>query len=311
MMPNVSVPALNLNGLNLRNITGRIGPDQAMEYARGLSTLKENVSREFGDIRTAIDGLSLDNGNRALADSVFRGLIAVRNITGHIGLEQVRAYAERAAGMVHQSIRMAQDFVEIVENLPREIAALEDMVMEGFDSLAETVAGLIDSVAGPGEAAEALPGVPDTVADPATYNPALDVRPESLPPRSGVGSFGPVVFFVSEECLAVVRGVSRKAAARVEEHQVSGAKPRLEFIAPELDETSFSVFWHRGFGANPRAEIGTLRELCTQGAAKPLILGGENFGRHLLTGVDEKWLRSGPGGSPLAAEAALTFKEYL
>ena len=143
------------------------------------------------------------------------------------------------------------------------------------------------------------------------YNPALEPQNE-VPARMGVGSFGPVFFQVSEAWLVLVRGgVQRKAAARVEEHQVSGAKPRLELIAPELDETSFTVFWHRGFGANPRTEIRRLRELCTQGVAQLLILGGENFGRHLLTEVAEKWLHSGPSGAPLVAEASLTFKEYL
>lgn len=143
------------------------------------------------------------------------------------------------------------------------------------------------------------------------YNPALDRSAESHIARAGVGSFGEVVFQVSEDQLALVRGVQRKTAARVEEHQVSGSKPRLEFIAPELDETSFTVFWHRGFGANPRAEIRKLRSLCTQGAAQHLILGGENFGKHLLTEVSEKWLRSGPGGGPIVAEASLAFKEYV
>jgi hypothetical protein len=143
------------------------------------------------------------------------------------------------------------------------------------------------------------------------YNPALDQSMDAGISRAGVGSFGQVVFQVSEAWLAQVKGVQRKTAARVEEHQVSGAKPRLEFIAPELDETSFTVFWHRAFGVNPRTEIRKLRELCTLGAAQLLILGGENFGRYLLTEVSEKWLHSGPGGGPIVAEAALTVKEYV
>jgi phage protein U len=144
-----------------------------------------------------------------------------------------------------------------------------------------------------------------------TYNPALDQADDALPARYGVGSFGQVVFQVSESTLALVKNVQRKTAARVEEHQVTGAKPRLEFLSPELDQTSFTVFWHRGFGLNPRTEIKKLRELCTLGAAQRLILGGENFGKYLLLDVSESWKQSGPGGAPLTAEAALTLKEYL
>jgi phage protein U len=143
-----------------------------------------------------------------------------------------------------------------------------------------------------------------------TYNPALDRTDDADAMSSGVGSFGPVVFQVSETVIALARDVQRKTAAKVEEHQVVGSKPRLEFIAPELDETTFKVFWHRGFGVNPRTEIRKLRELCIAGTVQHLILGGENFGRHLLTGVSEAWKRSGPGGAPLTAEASLTFKEY-
>jgi len=144
-----------------------------------------------------------------------------------------------------------------------------------------------------------------------SYNPALDQGPDDAPQRSGVGSFGPVVFQVSEEVLSLVKDVRRKTAARTEEHQVVGAKPRLEFLSPELAETSFKVFWHRAFGVNPRAELQRLRVLCEAGAAQRLILGGENFGKHMLTEVSESWLRSGPDGAPLVAEASLTLKEYV
>lgn len=142
------------------------------------------------------------------------------------------------------------------------------------------------------------------------YNPALDGSQDAETPRYAVGSFGSVAFQVSEEVLALVSGVQRKTAARVEEHQVIGEKPRLEFLSPELDETSFSVFWHRGFGLNPRTEIRKLRELCSAGVAQHLILGGENFGKCLLLDVTEDWGKSGPNGSPLTARASLTFKEY-
>lgn len=143
------------------------------------------------------------------------------------------------------------------------------------------------------------------------YNPALDGSPDADVSRHAVGSFGSVAFQVSEAQLALVSNVQRKAAARVEEHQVTGEKPRLEFIAPELEETSFSVFWHRGFGLDPLTEIGRLKDLCTAGVAQHLILGGHNFGKCLLLDVTEDWGHSGPKGRPVTARASLTFKEYL
>ena len=142
------------------------------------------------------------------------------------------------------------------------------------------------------------------------YNPALDSSESEENMPHAVGSFGVVVFQVSEEVLALVSGVQRKTAARVEEHQVVGNKPRLEFISPELDEIKFSVFWHRAFGLNPSIEIRKLRELCEAGATQHLVLGGENFGKCLLLDVTEDWGKSGPSGTLITARASLTFKEY-
>jgi len=142
------------------------------------------------------------------------------------------------------------------------------------------------------------------------YNPALDQGTDAGQPPRGVGSFGPVVFQVSEETMILVKHVHRKTAVRVEEHKVIGFKSRLEFLGPELDETTFKVWFSISFGVNPRTEIRRLRDLCTRGVVERLILGGENFGKYLLTGVDENWLHSAPNGAPMSAEASLTIKEY-
>lgn len=133
---------------------------------------------------------------------------------------------------------------------------------------------------------------------------------ETIPPQGGVGSFGSVVFQVSAEVLYLVSNISRSTAARVEEHQVVGAKPRLEFIAPELDGVSFDIFLHAGHGVNPLEEIKRLRTLCTEGRVQRLILGGSNLGHYLLLDITENWLRNGPGGVVLVASAALNLKEY-
>jgi len=138
--------------------------------------------------------------------------------------------------------------------------------------------------------------------------PAYEEDP--MPAKGGVGSFGPVVFSVSADALYLVEGIARATRARIEEHPVVGAKPRLEFIAPELDEVAFSIFLHAGYGVNPREEIKRLRLLCAEGRAQRLILGGSNFGSYLLLSVTENWLRTGPGGVVLVASAYVALREY-
>jgi hypothetical protein len=70
------------------------------------------------------------------------------------------------------------------------------------------------------------------------------------------------------------------------------------------------VLWLISFGVKPSTEIRRLRELCEAGVAHRLILGGENFGKYLLTEMQENWLRGGPAGEPIVAEASLVLKEY-
>ncbi len=269
-----------------------------------LSAFKDTVFDQFGAIGDAIGSFSLDSLDLSLPGDIFSGLTNISNITGLIGLDDVGAYADKAVGMAYGAMQAAQDIASFIDEIPVEVANLGDMVMDGFDQVAETIAGL-------GDAFDELGDVPDLALDLAAYNPALDTRVGNLIPHTGIGSFGEVLFQVSAEKMALVRDVQRTTSARVEEHQVTGAKPRLEFLAPELDTTGFSVFWHMAFGVNPRTEIAKLRNLCTQGAAKNLILGGENFGKYLLIEVSERWMRSGPGGSPIVAEASLSLKEYV
>lgn len=126
-----------------------------------------------------------------------------------------------------------------------------------------------------------------------------------------IGSFGPIIFAVSSRRLYLVSGFSRKAAARVEEHQVTGGKPRSEFIAPALDDIGFDIFLYSGFGVDPLTETGRLRDICNQGLVHNLVIGGGNLGRFLLTEVAEEWQRSRQGGRIILVKVKVKFKEYL
>lgn len=132
-----------------------------------------------------------------------------------------------------------------------------------------------------------------------------------FPSTLGVGSFGPVVFSVSEERVYLINDVTREVAARVEEHKVTGGKPRLEFLAPELNESKFNIFLNANFGVSPLMELERLEEMCHEGRPARLILGGRNLGRNLLLKISEEWRRSLADGRVIIAAAGVTFKEYL
>lgn len=132
----------------------------------------------------------------------------------------------------------------------------------------------------------------------------------ALPMRAGTGSFGPVSFEVSTEKVKTWADLSREHKGRYATHEVLGAVPRSEFLAPAITPTTFTVRLDAGLGASPAEDLDTLTELCRTGRVERLVLGGRNLGPHFLEGFKEAWRHLGPGGVVLVAEAELSLKEY-
>ncbi len=126
-----------------------------------------------------------------------------------------------------------------------------------------------------------------------------------------VGTFGNIVFSVSADRQYLIDGFSRKSGARTEEHQVTGGKPRTEFIAPTLTDISFTIILMAGHGVNPMAEAEKLRGLCERGEAHRLMIGGRNLGQYLLTEVADDWEKTLGDGRVTVARVKVSFKEYL
>lgn len=126
-----------------------------------------------------------------------------------------------------------------------------------------------------------------------------------------VGSYGSrVVFEVTQDKVITPQSVKREFAAAYEEHKILAAKPRLEFLYPELSSFSFTVLFSASFGVNPRDQMLFLESYTRQGAAEQLILGGINYGRHVITKVSENWMKSNPSGIPISIQANLEFRQY-
>lgn len=128
-----------------------------------------------------------------------------------------------------------------------------------------------------------------------------------------VGSLGDIVFEVNIPGAGrtfTPSALSMESAARFEEHQVLGAPPRLEFLAPELDVLDLSILLRADFGLDPDSEIERLRTLCREGKAQRLILAGRNRGNYVLEQVAVDGIRS-VGARMYSAYVTLSLKEYL
>ena len=127
-----------------------------------------------------------------------------------------------------------------------------------------------------------------------------------------IGSFGKLlVFEVHSGKVLTPKNVKRDMAAAYEEHKVLGAKPRLEFLHPELNTFSFSVLLSASMGVDPADTMLTVQALIVGGIVEQLIIGGVNYGRHVLVKATEEWTKGGPKGNPISIQVALEFKQYV
>ena len=113
-----------------------------------------------------------------------------------------------------------------------------------------------------------------------------------------VGTLGNVVFEVSDTRVFTPSQVTRERKARIEEHQVQGALPCVEFIAPELGTFSISMTLSAALGVNPMREADSLGAMCKRGEVNRLILGGLNWGKVIIESVTQDWRNSGPHHRP-------------
>ena len=124
-----------------------------------------------------------------------------------------------------------------------------------------------------------------------------------------VGTLGNVVFEVSDTRVFTPSQVTRERKARIEEHQVQGALPCVDCIAPELGTFSISMTLSAALGVNPMREADSLGAMCKRGEVNRLILGGLNWGKVIIESVTQDWRNSGPGGVHTIG-LTLALKEY-
>lgn len=118
-----------------------------------VETFKETVGQQFMIIRAALAGLKQSGSDTSLSDALFRGITTVQTSANYMGLEEIRVYAERTAGIVDQGRKTGIDFSVMTDLLEQEAGIIEDMV---FKAISEML----------GAAAPAQPTAPEIPAEP-------------------------------------------------------------------------------------------------------------------------------------------------
>ena len=125
-----------------------------------------------------------------------------------------------------------------------------------------------------------------------------------------IGTFGKIIFEVSDKKILTFRGFQRTAKARFSEHKIIGKKPILEATGLELDSVGLSISLNRAVGVNPTEQIAVMREMLSAQEPHALIIGGKKIGSFVLTDLSDAWGKITHQGKLAVAEIELKLLEY-
>lgn len=95
------------------------------------------VRQQMEIIRAAMETLRKDSNHRDSIDAIFRSLQAVKNACGFVGLNDIKVYAERTAGIVDSARHSDMDFGLLMDLLSQELSIIQEMLDARMDILPE------------------------------------------------------------------------------------------------------------------------------------------------------------------------------
>ncbi len=93
-----------------------------------VQIFRETVGQQMGNIKGALAGMRDDGTNRDFPDAMYRSLTTLQNCCGFMGLEEIKVYAGRTAGIVDQGRNTGIDFSLMADLLDQECAIIADMI---------------------------------------------------------------------------------------------------------------------------------------------------------------------------------------
>jgi len=150
-------------------------PPASGHDAEDVAIFEQTAMHQNKSLDLALEMLRKDASQRDIIDGLYRSLTTLQNSCGYMGLTEIKAYAERTAGLVDQARKSDMGFELMLDILSQEIAILKDMVAAGIARLK----GEDAQPAAPQPAAEAAPA-PAPEPKPA---PAPAPKPEPAAPK--------------------------------------------------------------------------------------------------------------------------------
>lgn len=135
-----------------------------------VDVFRVTVKQQQEIISAALATLRKDGSHKDSIDALYRCLIAIKNACSFVGLDEIKVYAERTAGIVDQGRTTGIDFTLMVDLLGQETDIINDMVQKALDE-GKVCAGKEAKAEAPAATAGAAP-VAAPVTPPAQAAPA-------------------------------------------------------------------------------------------------------------------------------------------
>lgn len=128
-----------------------------------------------------------------------------------------------------------------------------------------------------------------------------------------IGTWGDLVFVVSDKEVKTFEDFSRTESARWAKHDVHGQKPKPEFLGPDLGTLTFTMRFDAFYGLNPREELNKLIKYVREGVAHTLIIGGKRVGVHkwYMPDNSQDWKYFDNRGNVLVGSTTVSMEEYV
>lgn len=128
-----------------------------------------------------------------------------------------------------------------------------------------------------------------------------------------IGTWGDVVFTVSEKEIKTFNDYKRTESARWAKHEIHGQKTKSEFTGVDAGSLSFTMHFSAFHGVNPRDELNKFIKRVRSGEAHVLIIGNKRVGvnKWYIQSVNEKWNHVDNRGNVLTADLEVTMEEYV
>ena len=124
-----------------------------------------------------------------------------------------------------------------------------------------------------------------------------------------IGSYGDIVFTVSEGKVLTFDGLEKDLSARFAKHEIHLNKPILEFIGEDLAELKLSIKLDTSLGVNPKRQLDKLETSVKNGERKVLMIGSNVMGYFAIQKISEKFRRIDNKGIILSIDVDINLTE--